>query len=147
MQARQLSPRLGTTALAFLFAALPSCGAEKKYDWKNREIPWTYGPTNDTATQVHLTGTGKKGPGAISKGWQCRLVDGKNLVVRPYELASSHALFGKVILSVGLFDQSEKQLGDFTSGTVTAENATFTFELTEAMAKTLNDVVIWFREV
>jgi hypothetical protein len=147
MQVRQLPSALGTAALALLMAALPSCGPEKKYDWKNREIPWTYGPTNDTATQVHLTGTGKKGPGAISKGWQCHLVDGKNLVVKPFELAASHALFGKVMLSVGLFDKDGKQLGAFTSGTVTAENATFTFELTEAVAKPLLDVVIWFREV
>lgn len=147
MQARQLSPVCSLAALAFLFAALPSCGAEKKYDWKNREIPWSYGLTNDTATKVHLTGTGKKGPGAISKGWQCRLVDGKNLVIKPFELASSHALFGKVILSVGLFDQGGKQIGAFKSGTVTAENATFTFELTEAVAKPLLDVVIWYLEV
>lgn len=147
MQARQLSLVCSLAALAFLFAALPSCGAEKKFDWKNREIPWTYGPTNDTATKVHQTGTGKKGPGAISKGWQCRLVDGKNLVIKPFELASSHALFGKVILSVGLFDQGGQQLGAFTSGPVTAENATFTFELTEAVAKPLLDVMIWYLEV
>ena len=34
MQLRQLPSALGTAALAFLMAALPSCGPEKKYDWK-----------------------------------------------------------------------------------------------------------------
>lgn len=140
------SPFLPAAAVAMLVATMPSCGSEPPYDWKNREIPWTYGPTNSTATREHLNATGTKGPGAIAKGWSCRLRDGKELVVQPYQLASTHALFGKVLMNVGMFDASGKQLGSFRSAAITAENASSTFEVTEEVARPLCDVVIWFRE-
>ncbi len=144
MRSRPVHYRHGYAALALLLALVPSCGSETKYDWKNREIPWTYGPTTGTARPEHLTGTGTKGGSAIAKGWKCRLSDGKRLTVKPYQLAQSHTLFGKAVMIVGLFDKNGEQLDSIRSDAIAAENATFSFELTEAMAKTLHDLVIWF---
>ncbi|MEO6597638.1 MAG: hypothetical protein ABIP94_23080 [Planctomycetota bacterium] len=146
MRPRQIHHPVGSAALAFLLAAVPSCGSETKYDWKNREIAWRYGPTTGTARSEHLTATGTKGAGAITEGWQCRLSDGKRLTVEPYHLAQSHALFGKVAMVVGLFDKEGKQLESLRSAAITAQDATFSFEIAEAVAQLLYDVVIWFRE-
>lgn len=133
-------------AAALLLAALAACGGET-VDPGNREIPWTYGPTTGGATAEHARGTGSGGGAAIARGWQCRLQDGKQLTVQPYQLAPSHPLFGKVLLVIGLFDKTGKQLSTVLSPTVTAQNATFTFELTDAVANELWDLVIWYRAV
>ena len=145
MRARQKRPVLRPAALALLLATVPSCGAETKFDWKNRELSWVYGPTADTATYEHLAATGNKGKGPIAKGWKCRLSDGRQLLVEPYELSSSHALFGKVIMIVGLFDSSGNQIETVRSAPITASNASFSFDLSEDVAKPLYDLVIWFQ--
>lgn len=132
-------------AVAFLLVVVAACS--KAADPNNREVSWTYGPTTAEATAEHAQGVGGKNGPAIAKGWQCRLQDGKRLVVRPYQLASSHPLFGKVVMSVGLFDKTGKDIETVRSGPITAENATFTFELTEAAAGRLYDLVIWYRKV
>lgn len=138
---------LATIPAALLLAAIAACGGSPAADPGNREISWSYGPTKGGATAEHVAGTGSEGGTAIAKGWQCRLQDGKLLTVRPYELAPSHALFGKVTLSVGLFDKTGKQLGTLRSPVLTAENATFTLEVPEDVAAQLWDVVFWYRKV
>lgn len=135
---------LRNAALAFLLFATAGCGRDMAADPKNREVPWTYGPTTGGATAEHVQGTGKRGGAAIAKGWQFRLQDGKRLTVRPYQLAESHPLFGKVAMSVGLFDKTGKELATVLSAAITAQNASFTFELTDAVASQLCDVVIWY---
>ena len=135
-----------SVATAILLVAATACGDRMQTDPANREVPWVYGPTSDTAAAEHVQGIGgKSGPG-IAKGWQCRLQDGKRLVVRPYQLATSHPLFGKVVLSIGLYDKTGKDIETVRSGTITADNATFTFELTETSASRLWDLVIWYRK-
>ncbi|MBL8749280.1 MAG: hypothetical protein JNK78_08970 [Planctomycetes bacterium] len=134
-----------SVAAAFLFA-VAACGEQTRSDPANREVPWTYGPVSEVASAEHSQGVGgKSGPG-VTKGWKCRLEGGKRLVVRPYELASSHPLFGKVVLAVGLFDKNGKDIETVTSGVITATNATFTFDLTEASASRLWDLVLWYRK-
>lgn len=123
---------------------VPACSNKAPYDWKNREIAWTYGPTKGGATLEHLKGTGTKGPGPIAVGWKCRLSDGSKLEVKPYQLSKEHALFGKTKMTIGLFDKSGKKLESFRSEVITADNATSSFELQEAVAKSLWDVVIWY---
>ena len=146
MRARQIHPLIAT-ALVFFMAALPSCGSKPDYDWKNREIHWTYGPRTGAATSEHLTGTGTKGSGAIAAGWNCRLSDGKQLTVKPYQLAESHTLFGNAKMIIGLFDRTDQRLDTVRTEAITDKNATFTFELQEAVAKPLTEVVIWFGKV
>ncbi len=142
-RARRLPSR--SAAAAFLFAAA-ACGERVQSDPANREVSWTYGPMSEVASAEHSQGVGgKNGPG-ITKGWKCRLENGKRLVVRPYELASSHPLFGKVVLAVGLFDKNGKDIETLTSGVITATNATFTFDLSEASAARLWDLVFWYRK-
>ena len=99
------------------------------------------------ATAEHVQGTGNRDCAPIAKGWQCRLHDGKRLTVKPYQLAQTHPLFGKVAMSFGLFDKTGKQLETVRSDAVTAQNATFTFELTDVVATQLWDLVIWYCEV
>lgn len=135
---------LRPAALTFLLLAAAACGSRIATDPKNREVAWTYGPTTGGATSEHVQGTGKKGGAPVAKGWQCRLQDGKRLTVTPYQLAESHALFGKVALSIGLFDKTGKQIAMVQSAAVTAQTATFTFELTDAVATQLYDAVIWY---
>ena len=137
---------LRSSALAILLAAMAACGSRAAVDPDNREVPWTYGPTTGGATMEHARGTGKEGGAAVAKGWNCRLQDGKRLVVKPYQLAESHALFGKVVMSFGLFDKAGKEITTVVSPLLTTQNATFTFELTDATAKQLLDVVIWYRK-
>jgi len=136
-----------STAFAFLLAASTACGSSTAVDPDNREIPWTYGPTTGTASSEHLRGTGSRGGAAIAKGWKCRLQDGKRLTVTPYELAPSHPLFGKVAMGVSLFDKAGKEIGAFVSPAISAQAATFTFDLTDAVATQLWDLVIWYRTV
>lgn len=134
-------------ALALLFAATPSCGGEvEKYDWRNREIPWSYAPTKSSASAEHLAGTGTKGGSKIAQGWKFRLVDGKQLTVAPFELSKSHALFGEVRMAVGLFDKDSQMLATEVSAPITAENASFTFDVEPDAAKALWDVVVSFQK-
>lgn len=132
--------------MAALLLTLPSCEEAKKYDWKNREITWTYGPTSGAATSAHLNGTGKKGS-PLAAGWKLHLSDGNKLTVKPYKLAKSHSLFGNCKMIISLFNKGSEQLHTVTSDAITAENATFSFELTEAQAKPIWDSVIWFRKL
>ncbi|MFY9341087.1 MAG: hypothetical protein WAT39_01270 [Planctomycetota bacterium] len=130
-----------------LLAAVAACGSRVAGDPNSREIPWTYGPTTGGATAQHVQGTGKQGGAPVARGWQCRLHDGKRLVVRPFQLAESHPLFGKVAMSFGLFDKTGKELGMVRSGAVTAQGATFTFELAADVASRLVDLVVWYCEI
>lgn len=143
MRAHRVDVLLHGTGPALVCAALCCCGAEPARDASGREIPWTYGPTKGGATQEHLIGTGTSGDQAIAKGWKCRL-DGGRLTVKPYVLAQTHPLFGKVVVVVGLFDKSGKQLATLRSDTIDAQNATFSFDIDEAVAAKLWDVVFWF---
>ena len=129
-----------------LVTAWASCGQAEPYDWRNRDVDWTYGPTNPTARAEHLRATGTKGGAAIAEGWKVRLSDASRLTVRPYRLAQSHPLFGEVVMSISLFDRDGKRLETVQSEAVTATNATFAFDVSEDLARSLYDVVIWFRE-
>lgn len=134
--------------LALLLLLLPvtaaACGDVAVADPNNRDIPWTYGPVSGVSTAEHARGSGSEGGAAVAKGWQCRLQDGKQLVVRPYGLAPSHPLFDKVALSIGLFDKTGKQLSTLRSPVLTAANATFTLELAPDVAAALWDLVFWY---
>jgi hypothetical protein len=141
MRATTPARRLAAIALCAFAAA---CGNRAAADPNDREVPWTYGPMQGGASAEHLAGAGKKGGPALAKGWQCRLQENKRLVVRPYQLASSHPLFDTVSLSIGLFDKTGAQLGMLRSGKLTASNATSTFELDAATAGRLYDVVLWY---
>lgn len=132
--------------IAALLAAVAACGGKTAADPDNREVPWAYGPRTSTSTTEHLQGSGHEGGAAIAKGWQCRLQGGKQLSIRPYQLATEHALFGKVVLSVSLFDTTGKELGSFVSSAITPQNASFTFEVSPDVAKQLWDLVIWYRK-
>lgn len=143
MHARSRIRLFACAALTTLVAS-SSCSKPKPYDWKNRDISWAYGPTQGAARSEHLEGTGTKGPGKITEGWKCHLVDGNKLTIKPYNLAKSHALFGKTKLIVGLFDKSGAQLQTLTTGTLTKENASFEFDVEEKVAKPLWDLVIWY---
>lgn len=135
---------LRVTMLVAAGAAAAGCG-RKAADPNDREVPWTYGPTTGGASAEHVGGTGAgKGGRALSKGWQCRLLDQKRLVVRPYQLAGDHPLFGKVALNIGLFDKSGAQIGMVRSGPVTKDAAEFPFELEDEVVRRLWDAVIWF---
>ncbi|MGK0204863.1 MAG: hypothetical protein ACI89X_003327 [Planctomycetota bacterium] len=134
-------------ALTLLLATVPSCGSPKKFDWKNRDIHWTYGPKHGGATFEHLTATGTQGPGKIAEGWKCYLTDGKTLTVKSYKLAKSHSLIGKTKLVISMFNKSEIKLHTIFTDTLTADNSTFTFELDEEFAKPLWDLVIWYKKI
>ena len=64
----------------------------------------------------------------------------------PYRLAASHARFGKIKMAVGLFDRNGEPVETVVSEPITADNATFTFDLPEATVRSSYDAVIWFRE-
>ncbi len=132
-----------------LLATLSACGGGEPYDWKNREISWRYGPTTTAARAEHLAATGKaknsKGP--IAKGWKLRLVDAQKLTVQPYQLSESHESFGAVKMLVNLYDRSDQRIGIKETPAITADNASFTFELTAELAQKLGDVVIWFAPI
>ena len=136
-----------TVVIAAMTVAVVAYGGKTAADPNNREIPWAYGPRTSTSTAEHLQGSGHEGGAAIARGWQCRLQGGKQLAIRPYQLASEHALFGKVALSVSLFDTTGKELGSFVSSAITPQNASFTFDLADDVAKQLWDLVFWYRKV
>lgn len=145
-----MTARIGRSAssLATLLLAgvgTVACGSEPAPDPGNRRIPWKYAPTTGGAAPEHRRATGADGGKPVAAGWRCRLQDGRQLVVQPYQLAESHPLFGKVTLTLGLFDKQDRDLATFVSPVLTAEPATWTFELTEAVARDLQDLVIWFR--
>ncbi|MCR9247671.1 MAG: hypothetical protein NXI31_21810 [bacterium] len=141
MRTRRFLPSLTCTAAALVLAA---CGGESTFDPNNREVAWTYTPTHGTALPEHLTATGAKGD-KIAKGWSLRLHDGKRLSIKPFELAEEHELFGKVTLLINLYDSSGERIGIVRTEPITAENAAFSFDLEEAKAKRLHDVVITFK--
>lgn len=146
MCSRAHRSRFPSVALTLLLVATGACGKKMAVDPNNREIPWTYGPTNGGASAEHVRGTGKEGGAAIAKGWQCRLLDGKRFTVRAYQLAADHPLFGKVVLGIGLFDKNGKELTTVVTTPVTAQNASFTFELADTVGSQLLDAVIWYRK-
>ena len=133
-------------ALACLLFALPSCGSKQATDWRNRDVAWKFGPTTGAARSEHLTATGNKGSKPLAQGWNCRLVDGKTLTVKPYKLANNHSLFGKTIMRIGLFNKASERLGTVSSDVITADNASFSFEIPAEHAKPLWDLIIWFRK-
>lgn len=131
-------------ALTLLLATVPSCGSPEKFDWKNREVDWKYGPTKGGARSEHLIATGTQGDDPISEGWKCELVDGKTLTVRPYNLSKSHSLFGKTKLIISMFDRTGAKLHTVVTDTLTTDHATFTFELGEDITKPMLDLIIWY---
>ena len=133
-------------AAAPVLLVLAACGGKAAADPNQREVSWAYGPTKGGATAEHVQGIGGKSGPAITKGWQCRLQDGKRLLVRPYQLAAQHALFGKVALVIGLYDKTGKELAMLTSAPVTETFGSFTFDLDAAVAGQLWDLVIWYRK-
>lgn len=128
-----------------LLGLAAACGG-KPAAVDGREIAWTYGPTAGGATKEHLHGTGTKGGAPLAQGWQCRLQPGGRLVVRPYQPATVHPLYGKVGLRIGLFDQGGKQLAAVRTGVLTAAATSHEFELDAAVAAQLWDVVLWYSE-
>jgi hypothetical protein len=48
------------------------------------------------------------------------------------------------VLSINLFDAQSQPIETLSSGPVTAQNATFPFELSDATAKRLHDVVLYY---
>ena len=125
---------------------LGACERQPAVDPHNREIPWAYGPTANLATEVHLRGTGKEGGVAITKGWSCRLQEGKWLTVTARQLVSSHPLLGQVVLGIKLFDKSGQDIRSFESPTITKDSATFRFELPPEVAARLWDLILWYRK-
>ena len=147
MLARQILRPARYAALTLLLSTIPSCGDAPAADDNKREIDWRYGPTTGAARSEHLQGTGTKGGKPIAEGWKCHLVDGKKLTVTPYHLAKSNPLFGDTLMILGLFDKNSQRIGTLRSEAITAYNATFTFELSDDLAKQLYDLIIWFGKV
>lgn len=134
---------------ATLCALAAACGGEPKpaYDWRNRDLAWKYGPTTGTAPLEHLLGTGTKRGEPMAEGWRCELSDGKTLTVRPYKLVRKHEMFGKAGLVVGLFNRDSQQIEMLRTGAITAGEATFSFELDEATAEAVYDLILWYGKV
>lgn len=129
--------------VALLLASVAACGNPVAADPNNREVAWTYGPMTGGASAEHAKGAGEKGS-PIATGWRLRLHDGKRLTVKPYQLAETHPLFGRVAMSVGLYDQDGKEIAMLRSDVLTAQNASFAFDLEEGVAARLWDAVLWF---
>ena len=144
MRVRPISCLSHFLALGLLLAAVPSCGSPKKFDWKNCEVHWKYGPTKGAARSEHLIGTGTRGDDPITGGWNCLLSDGKTLTVKPYQLNTSHKLLGKTALVISMFDKSGGKLHTVRSETLTQDTKVLTFELTEDITKKLWDLIIWY---
>ncbi|HEX5051680.1 MAG TPA: hypothetical protein VFZ65_07915 [Planctomycetota bacterium] len=141
-----LGPR--TVALTLLLAAPAACGGsdgDAATSWRDRELAWRYGPTSGIATATHCAGAGARGK-PIAAGWHVRVEGGKTLAVSPHELAASHALFGKVKLAVELYGRDSKLIETLVTPTITAGNASFTLDLSEATAQRTWDAVLWFRD-
>lgn len=143
MQTGPHSRRSFALALASLLA-IAACGKGGAPDPKNREIPWSYGPTTADATSEHLLATGTKGGAKLSVGWKCRLQDGKALLVTPYQLSASHPMFDKVVLSIGLYDKADQLLTRVQSEPITAATKGFTFPVDEAMALKLATLTFYY---
>lgn len=133
-------------AVVLALAAIAACGSRAAADPDSRTVAWTYGPTTGGATSVHVQGTGVKDGAALARGWQCRLLAGRQLVVQPYQLAATHALFGRTVLTIGLFDQTGQRIGSVRSPVITSSSTVFTFELAAEVASRLWDLVIWYGE-
>jgi hypothetical protein len=144
--AMQTGPRsrcsfvLAATALI----AVAACSKGGPPDPKNRVVPWSYGPTTADATNEHLVATGTKGGAKLSVGWQCRLQDGKALLVQPYQLSTSHPMFDKVVLSIGLYDKADQLLTRVQSEPITKDTKGFTFPVDEAMAAKLATLTFFY---
>lgn len=134
-------------ALTLLLVAATSCGEAKKYDWKNRDVAWKFGPLQGGATFEHRQGAGKNGGKALAEGWKLGLVEGNRLTVKAYKLNKSHSLLGKVLVRVGLYDKQSKNLVIVDSETVTVDNASFSFDVSEDVAKKTWDAIVWFAKV
>lgn len=130
-------------ALASLLA-IAACGKSMAPDPKNREIPWSYGPTTADATSEHLLATGTKGGAKLSVGWKCRLQEGKELLVTPYQLSASHPMFDKVVLSIGLYDKADKLMTRVQSEPLTPATKGFTFPVDEATALKLATLTFYY---
>ena len=135
--------------LAALSALATAGGGEPKpaYDWRNRDLAWKDGPTTGTAPLEHLLGTGTKRGEPMAQGWRCELSDGKTLTVRPYKLERQHEMFGKAGLVVGLFNRDSQQIETLRTSAITADNATFSFELDAATAEAVYDLILWYGKV
>lgn len=143
MQTGPRSRRSFVVAAAVL-AVVAACSKGAPPDPKNREVPWSYGPTTADATNEHLVATGKKGGAAVSAGWKCRLQDGKALLVQPFKLAASHPMFDKVVLSIGLYDKADQLLTRVQSEPITAATTGFTFPVDEATAAKLASLTFFY---
>lgn len=129
---------------ATVLTVVAACGKGAPPDPKNRDIPWTPGPTTADATNEHLVATGTKGGAKISAGWKCRLQDGKALLVQPFKLAESHPMFDKVVLSIGLYDKADQLLTRVQSEPITAATKGFTFPIDEATAAKLASLTFFY---
>ena len=83
----------------------------------------------------------------MAQGWRCELSDGKTLTVRPYKLERQHEMFGKAGLVVGLFNRDSQQIETLRTSAITADNATFSFELDAATAEAVYDLILWYGKV
>lgn len=144
MSIRASRPTPRTIALLSMLACAAACGSRISGDPNNREIAWSYGPVTGGATKVHVQGAGKDKLPPVAKGWHCRLLERKRLTVQPYQLADSHPLFGKVALSIALFDKAGQQLEMVRTDTLTAQTSVMTFDIAESVATQLWDVTIWY---
>jgi hypothetical protein len=134
-------------AIAAVLALSSACSEPAKpIDWRNRELPWKYGPTTGTASATHLEGTGTKGRGPVAKGWKLHLQDGKQLQVVPFEPSDTHALFGRTRLAIGVFDQAGKELETVVTGPLAKDQLTFALDVAEDTAKRAWDAILWFRD-
>lgn len=143
MQTGPRSRRSFAIAAATLVVAA-ACSKGAPPDPKNRPVPWSYGPTTADATNEHLVATGTKGGAKLSVGWQCRLQDGKALLVQPFKLAESHPMFDKVVLSIGLYDKADQLLTRVQSEPLTAKTTGFTFPVDEATAAKLATLTFFY---
>jgi len=143
MQTGPRSRRSFALAAATLVVAA-ACSKGAPPDPKNRPVPWSYGPTTADATNEHLVATGTKGGAKLSVGWQCRLQDGKALLVQPFKLSESHPMFDKVVLSIGLYDQADQLLTRAQSEPLTAKTTGFTFAVDEATAAKLATLTFFY---
>ena len=143
MQTGPLSRR-SSVLVAVALTVVAACGKGAPPDPKNRIVPWSYGPMTADATNEHLLATGTKGGAKLSIGWQCRLQDGKALLVQPYQLSTSHPMFDKVVLSIGLYDKADKVLTRVQSEPITKDTKGFTFPVDEAMALKLETLTFFY---
>ena len=95
---------------------------------------------------THLAATGTQGA-PIAKGWKVHLVDGTKVTVHPFELSKQHELFGKCVMAVELYDKQSQKIETLVSTPITADGATFSFDVTEDIAKKTWDAIVWFRKV